>query len=178
MLRRIPFLFLGLSLLVSCKSYPIKTYSIPKETVQTPALQVADNQANPFLWERPKHWVEGPSSGMLLAGFVVGKSGMEVTIVGLPGGGDLLANVNRWRGQLQLAPIDDSGLQAVSGPLQHAHWPMIGVELYGAEKGIVAVLFERNDQTYFIKLMGPVADVKKEKAIFFTFVKSVTDANH
>ena len=177
-MRIFPLLFLSVLILPGCKSYPIKTYSIPKETLQVQLPQMTEAHAEVFTWTLPKGWVQGPSSDMRLASFGLGKAGLEVTLVGLPGQNDLLANVNRWCGQIHHSPIDKSLLSSVSTSISHSQFDMTLVELYGPQKGIVAVLFEYNEQTYFIKLMGSASDVKLAKPDFLNFVKSVNHAKH
>ena len=64
-------------------------------------------------WDLPEGWRERPGSGMRFATleFTAGGATQELTVtrLGARGGDnedeDILANVNRWRGQLQLEPI-------------------------------------------------------------------------
>lgn len=62
-------------------------------------------------WTLPEGWRQQPGSGMRFATLLVGDAPpLELTVIALPNaGGDLteqiLANINRWRGQLTLPPI-------------------------------------------------------------------------
>ncbi len=63
-------------------------------------------------WTLPDDWMEAPSpSAMRFATLMTGKGdrAVEISVSSLPPGQPLVANVNRWRGQLGLRPID--GLQ-------------------------------------------------------------------
>ncbi|OYW25126.1 MAG: hypothetical protein B7Z55_00245 [Planctomycetales bacterium 12-60-4] len=63
-------------------------------------------------WTLPEGWRQQPGSGMRFATLLVGdEEPLELSVIALPNvGGELapqiLANVNRWRGQLTLPPID------------------------------------------------------------------------
>lgn len=66
------------------------------------------------------HWEPLPASGMRFAAFRFGSEDdpIELTIVPLgPEAGDLLANVNRWRGQLNLPPITEAHLHESATPV-------------------------------------------------------------
>ncbi len=66
-------------------------------------------------WQLPEDWDEQPGGGMRIATITIPTSGkpLELSVTSLPWTGaqaDLLSNVNRWRGQMQLAPIGPPGL--------------------------------------------------------------------
>src|SRR5207302_1076337 len=63
-------------------------------------------------WQVPAGWKEVSSGPMLAAKFIVAgpdeaQAVVNVSVAGGEGGG-LLANVNRWRNQLGLAPVAES----------------------------------------------------------------------
>ena len=66
----------------------------------------------------PAGWQEVPAAQFLLAEYsIAGANGAkaEVNVAQLSGdGGGLLANVNRWRGQIGLDPVDENGLAKVT----------------------------------------------------------------
>jgi len=67
--------------------------------------------ADSLAWDLPKGWTEARAGGMRLATLkppVTGK--IDVSVIVLPGtAGGELANVNRWRGQIGLQPVDEAG---------------------------------------------------------------------
>ncbi len=97
-----------------CGREDIKVYTVPKEPVATTSEPMARRPAAPATPQLrltlPAGWKESPPSEFRVASFRVrGKDAREdadVSVVPLPGdaGGDL-ANVNRWRGQVDLAPV-------------------------------------------------------------------------
>ena len=67
----------------------------------------------PHAWTAPAGWIEQAASGFRKGSFLVrdkdGKTA-DVSVISFPeAAGGLLANVNRWRNQLKLAPISDVG---------------------------------------------------------------------
>ena len=75
-----------------------------------PATNNENDKAN-SIWTIPPDWQALPPSQFLLAEFAItGTNGAkaEVNVAEMGGeGGGLLANVNRWRGQLGLRPISE-----------------------------------------------------------------------
>lgn len=69
-------------------------------------------------WTVPDGWTQQPGSGMRHATLQIGDGGPELTVIALPtpDGGDeyLLSNINRWREQIQLAPIQSDQLATES----------------------------------------------------------------
>jgi hypothetical protein len=66
-------------------------------------------------WELPEGWKEDPPSGLRAATLWVPAEGkpIEISVTTLGWAGtqnELLQNVNRWRGQMQLPPVDLEGL--------------------------------------------------------------------
>jgi hypothetical protein len=72
---------------------------------------VKDNE--PPVWQTPAGWRQGPKKTMRWATLLMGPgdSPLELTVVPMGQNfGSLLANVNRWRGQIGLDPIDEGEL--------------------------------------------------------------------
>jgi hypothetical protein len=66
-------------------------------------------------WKVPDGWKEQAGTGMRAATLMVPADDkpMELSVIALPTtgvAGELLSNVNRWRGQMKLPPVDDKGL--------------------------------------------------------------------
>ena len=136
---------------------------------------------NDLIWTAPVAWQSRPATAMRKATFIIsGNAGeqAELAVTAFPGDvGGLLANVNRWRGQLQLPPIDAS---ALSGALSHLDLNGLGadlVELIGPEaagrKRVLGVILPVNGSTWFFKLSGPDAFVAAQKAEFLGFLQTI-----
>ena len=127
-------------------------------------------------WTVPGNWRETPPSRMLLAAFqATNDSGSgQVTVSAFPGSvGGLLANVNRWRGQLGLGPAANEGdLGSQVMPIESLGESVRLISLENQGQGLLAVMVAMPDKTWFYKLTGPVAVLEKEKATLISFVQS------
>ena len=130
-------------------------------------------------WSLPKGWSEVAGEGMRFATFktpVAGK--VEATVVVLPGpAGGELANVNRWRGQIGLPPIDEAALakarvavKTKAGALNVYDFTSEGQ----AKSRMVAGLIATPDgNTWFLKLTGDAGPVAKAKPDFMRILESL-----
>jgi hypothetical protein len=133
-------------------------------------------------WTPPANWAETPPGPMVLKSYSVsGDAGQKaaVSISILAGsGGALLANVNRWRGQISLPPMTDADLPAVTRSVDVMGGQATVVDFTGTDKSgqpsrLVAAMVPHGEQTWFYKLMGEGSVVEKEKPGFVKFVQTV-----
>jgi len=137
-------------------------------------------------WKVPPHWQPAGERPMRLASFNVpgeaGASPADLSISTLSGsGGGMLANVNRWRGQVGLAAWtdDDLGRQSTSVELDGSRATLVDLagdkSLQGDARKtrILAAIVPRGGQTWFYKLTGDEAVVAREKENFLGFLKSI-----
>ena len=136
------------------------------------SVPVATNA--PLVWTAPAEWTPKAASAMRKGSYSVnGPEGTaDLSIAAFPGDvGGNLANVNRWRGQLQLAPVSD--LAGEVQPLDANGLHLLVFE--GANHGtrMLGVIAPRPGETWFFKLTGPDALVAREKPAFLAFLKTV-----
>jgi hypothetical protein len=134
-------------------------------------------------WQVPAGWQEVPGGQFLIAKFnVTGPSGATaaVNVSSSAGeGGGLLGNVNRWRGQLGLAPWSETDLNQAVTTLDAGGGKASLVDLTGtdAKTGqptrLIGVVAPQSGQTWFYKLMGNAQVVESQKAAFTQFVQGV-----
>jgi hypothetical protein len=91
-------------------------------------------------WTLPSGWKEDPPQGMRAATFWVPTEDkpLEISVSTLPWRGsqdELLSNVNRWRGQLQLPPIDAGGLAETTRELKAGDAAMTLADMRGRFQG-------------------------------------------
>ena len=128
-------------------------------------------------WQVPSGWKAAGPKPMRLASFDIpdAAGNGDISISKLAGdGGGLLANVNRWRGQVGLAPLEASALSANSKAVATAGgdngtW----VELVGAEKTILGAIVVRGDVSWFFKMTAPSAVAARNREAFEQFVRSI-----
>ena len=137
-------------------------------------------------WTVPAGWQEVPAAQFLLAEYsIAGANGAkaEVNVAQLSGdGGGLLANVNRWRGQIGLDPVDENGLAKLTTSLdvtggQATLVDMTGNDMPGQPTRLVAAIVPMGDQTWFYKLMGDEKVVESQKDAFTKFVQTARYSN-
>lgn len=139
---------------------------------------------NPLRWTDPEGWTVLPSSPMRDANFEAGDPRVECYVTRLPGdAGGLIANVNRWRKQMGLAPLDEAAVRALdTRPILGA--PATVVELEGTFTGmgsepqagtklIGAMLSFPGMGTLFVKMVGPIEVVDRERARYEAFCDSL-----
>lgn len=183
-LRR-ALLTLILTAFAGCRDARIERYTIPKSPPGSGApvaALAAPPSAGGLSWTAPERWKARAAGGMRAASYAVpGPEGAEAdfSVVVLPGpAGGGLANVNRWRGQLGLAPIDAAGMEASSARIavQALGGDLRVVDLSApsspAERTVGAI-FEAAGKTWFFKLTGPDAAVAGAKTEFVEFLKSL-----
>jgi hypothetical protein len=133
----------------------------------------------------PEGWKELPPAPMREHGWQVGADGRALCTLSLieGSGGGLLANVNRWRRQMSLPPIDEAALAAlpttpwlgVEARLVELDGRYVGMEggegLAGARLlGLVATV---PAGTAYLKMTGPAGVVEVEKKRFHALAASM-----
>ncbi|MFT5171522.1 MAG: hypothetical protein ACI9BD_001299 [Candidatus Marinamargulisbacteria bacterium] len=170
-------LAVGMGLLGGCKNEGVRVYNAPKDMI----LASAQNQGLPFTFSAPQNWTYAPGSGMRLGTFsVTNKEGSaELTLTSLYGeAGGLLANVNRWRGQLKLGSVESGSLARHVQSLDISHHPIQLVDLeertqHEKKKRFLVGVMENGTQTFFFKLVGHHGVIETEKKTFLDFLKTV-----
>ncbi len=146
---------------------------------------IEPSQGAPLQYTLPPNWQEKPLSPMRLASFkAVAPNGKEtdVSVVSLPGmaGGDL-ANVNRWRGQVNLGPIDEDTLAKTAEHVKGNGHDYLVVDLVSdapmgdkqEKERILAAILDESDHSWFIKMIGEDAAVESQKSAFTDFLRSL-----
>ena len=128
-------------------------------------------------WQVPAGWKAAGPKPMRLASFDIpdAAGNGDVSISKLSGnGGGLLANVNRWRGQVGLAPLEAGALAANSKTVATAGGDSgTWVELVGTEKTILGAIVARGEVSWFFKLTAPAPVAAQNRDVFEQFVRSI-----
>ena len=127
-------------------------------------------------YDTPAGWREQPAKGERLANFIVGEGPQAAELTVIPLGneaGDLVANVNRWRGQVGLPPIERDAVESEAEPIDVGRDKGTYIRLVGAERSILAVLYPTGDRIVFITLKGGNELVAQEVENFQSFVHSL-----
>jgi hypothetical protein len=122
----------------------------------------------------PPEWKPGPVTGMRKACFRMQSDGQSLEVTVITAGGNLLANVNRWRGQLELSPINEEQLEKSIVDVKAGNADGKYVALFGSlETILVAVFPSTGGGSWFVKLRGNQDLVKNQAAAFKTFITSL-----
>jgi hypothetical protein len=156
------------------------TAPAPADSSATPNLTDSAPQAS-LTWTAPADWQAKPLSTMRIGSFAVsGDAGnADISIIAFPGeAGGLLPNINRWRGQLGLAPVAEGDLASATTALDGGgglHFTIVDLsgQAAGAPARMLGAILSFGGQTYFFKLTGPEAIVAREKPAFLDFLKTV-----
>ncbi len=136
-------------------------------------------------WAAPDHWAAKPLGAMRRGSFTArnehGTADCSIIVLAAAQN-PLLENINRWRGQIGLAPITDAQLPAVSATLDSAGLTFTTVDLVGpapaggAATRILGAILYRGEEAWFFKLTGPDAAVAAEQPAFLDFLRTVRPA--
>ena len=191
-----------LALVTACREAKVASYRVPKEKPEElPSAAAGSGAASPaapgmdmastavptasgsdLTWTAPAHWKAKGAAAMRKGSFSVpGENGAtaDLSITAFPGdvGGEL-ANLNRWRGQIQLPPLQEADLAGVTTRSTHNGLTFVVVDFVSPSANqparILGAIVPYNNATWFFKLTGPDALVAREKPAFLAFLQTVS----
>ncbi|MDZ8118378.1 hypothetical protein P9H32_07010 [Pontiella sp. NLcol2] len=178
-----------IALLAACGGEKIETYQVPKETVAAPAMPAPVKQtpaatvrrSSPgFSADLPDGWKEVPSSSaMRKASYVVEGTAIDAYFISLSMG-DVLSNVNRWRGQVGLPNASLDAIEANMVEFSINGHGCKYFEIYNEEndKGIIAGIIDLSPSYWYFTAKGPVSELKVHTADMQNFLKSMKFDGH
>tara|TARA_B100000427_G_scaffold205335_2_gene170890 strand:+ start:147 stop:716 length:570 start_codon:yes stop_codon:yes gene_type:complete len=182
---KVIILFL-LIFLTSCEKSGIMTYRVPKQTISV--AQLANKLANKDLaWIISDTWLKQDQTEFRIASYVV-PNGVDSTgsgdfsIVKFPGkAGGLLANVNRWRDQLDLDSLTITSLADHLVTIDHSFLSITFLELHRLSflvnthpfESMYVGFFMYDNDSYFFKLTGSKALLNDQYDFFVAILKSI-----
>ncbi|MEY2479556.1 MAG: hypothetical protein QOI04_483 [Verrucomicrobiota bacterium] len=179
---------LALFVFSSCNDSKIEVYRVEKErepqTSQPSSVSGESNGSGEVTWQAPADWEEQPATGPRKGTFKIhGPDGSEaeLSITSFPGDvGGLLANVNRWRGQIQLPPIAETDLAQAVTPVSASGRTISLVDLVsagpvkdGKKSRVLGGALALDNETWFFKLSGPDELVTAKKDEFRKFLQTI-----
>jgi hypothetical protein len=134
-------------------------------------------------WQVPAGWQEVSGGQFLVAKFTLAGAGGATAAVNVSSstgdGGGQVGNINRWRGQLGLAPWSEADMNKSVRAIDVPGGKASLVDLSGTDARtgqptrLVGVMVPQSGQTWFYKLMGDAKVVETQRAEFLKFVQSV-----
>jgi hypothetical protein len=173
---------LQLAVLSGCNRDEIHAYRVPKEAevpaaaATNPAQQTAT--ATQVTWEVPQGWQEVETTSTMRIATFKASNGLEVAVTAFPGDvGGLVANVNRWRGQVGLDPTDEQGIE--DSIVRNNGVDVIVVDVLGSGKRLIGTIIDVHDgKTWFVKLLGATDQLEEVKEDLVQFSTSFHIHNH
>jgi hypothetical protein len=164
--------------LAGCDRDDIHAYRAPKTTRPTPTQPAAAPTQAKVVWDAPEGWrsvtVDQP---MRIATFRAGPGdGVEISVTAFPGDvGGLLANVNRWRGQVGLPPAQESDLAAMVKTTRGQSGDISLVDFTGTagQQLLAAIVHPGDGQSWFVKAGGAPEAVGGIRGAFEKFAASI-----
>ncbi len=165
--------------MVGCRDTEIRVYEVPKEKPRVVTTRGSEQPDRDLNWIKPDSWIEKAATSIRLASYTAGDEGsVDVSVTVFPDrAGGLLANINRWRGQIELQPVDDTGLLDLVTEIMIAGHPGWFVDLVGPANDrepsrIIGAIVSAGGKTWFFKMTGPAGTVESELAAFRELVAS------
>lgn len=138
----------------------------------------ASNDAPNAFWVVPEGWHASPEPRpMRLATFIIDdESGpVEAAVTVFPGTvGGLAANVNRWRGQIGLDPVDADAVESLTETFNSPGFEGHLLHLRGPTQHMLAAsIYEpQADRTWFVRVVAAEAVAARVKPEVFAFARS------
>jgi hypothetical protein len=122
-------------------------------------------------WDLPKGWTESRPGGMRFATLKPTAPGkVDVSVIMLPGtAGGELGNVNRWRGQIGLPPVDEAGRAQMRKEVKSKAGAISLYDFAGEgpdKQRMIAGLLVADGKSWFVKMVGDGGPVEASRADF------------
>jgi hypothetical protein len=174
----------------ACRDREITAYRAPKDPApadlppeapgSTMAGTAVPTGGDSLTWTAPAHWVAKPAGAMRKGSYAIkdGTAEADLSITAFPGDtGGLLANLNRWRGQIALPPLAPGELDAHREHIDIGTLHVDLVDFVGTANGVptrlIGAIAPLDGETWFFKLTGPDTLVVREKPAFREFLRTV-----
>ena len=169
----------------SCKDEEIRTYrvAVEPEAAAQPKPETAGHDhaahSDSVTWRALPDWKMEEAGKFLTAAYAVPELG-RLTVSKLGGdGGGLAANVNRWRGQVNMNPLPEEKVTGQPMPVTGSSREMLLFNLNPDDapaeaEGIFAAVLPLGSETWYFKLTGPSAKLREKGGeVFMAFLSDV-----
>jgi hypothetical protein len=141
----------------------------------------AVSQNNALTWTAPSQWQERAPGSIRKGSYTVpgeGDAKGDLSITAFPGDtGGLHANVNRWRGQIGLAPVSNA---EVEKSVQHIDVNGLHIDLVeivnpagNPPMRMLGAIVPHQNETWFFKLTGPDVLIASQRETFRSFLNTI-----
>ncbi|MEX2176155.1 MAG: hypothetical protein WD872_17470 [Pirellulaceae bacterium] len=146
---------------------------------RAPSVPRSDESPSEISFTKPDNWSEGKLNAFRQAAFEVHEDDkrVEITVIRLSPS-PVLANVQRWAGEIGATPVTEADLATLVKKIDVAGQQADYAELVSAEgtarsEMTLGVIVPRGESYWFVKLRGDRSLAEREQANFEAFVKSL-----
>ena len=169
------------TMITGCKREEIHSYSVPKEQVVAASTQEPSSAPKQEVtWIVPDAWQEVETTVQMRLATFETSQGLDVAVTAFPGDvGGLIANVNRWEGQVGLPSSNEQTINESIQRLEGVN--VIIVDLAGESSRLIGSIIDVGDgKTWFAKVIGPAETVEQIKTDLVAFSASfhLHDSTH
>jgi hypothetical protein len=195
-MARKPFWIVAVVLFAACGKDEVAHYRVPKsDPGSTPAPGAMGAMGAPpaaglppppdesstgsLRWTLPKGWTETRSAGGMRYATIkpTAQGKIEVSVTVFPGSaGGEIANVNRWRNQIGLPPVEEAALAKDRKPLKSPAGSLALFDYTGEGKEktrMVAAILFAGGNSWFVKMVGDAGPVAASRADFVRLLESL-----
>lgn len=167
---------LTLAALPGCDDEGVHAYRVPKTAppeAARPASAPTPEPASRVVWDEPEGWTRDPTPRQFRVATFQSAGGVEISVSAFAGAaGGLLANVNRWRGQVGLDPIGADRLDEELTPAPGDERVRV-LDLAGSQRMVVAHAEPGDGQSWFVKATGEPDAIEGVKPEMIAFAASL-----
>lgn len=148
----------------------------PGSDMANTAVPTASGSA--LTWTAPASWTPKALGSMRKGSFSIKNDSGEadLAITAFPGAtGGLEANLNRWRGQLGLAPASAEEVTAAVEKFEANGLQFIVVDYANNGNRLLGAIVPYGGNSWFFKLTGPDALVAGQKTAYLDFLRTVKE---
>ena len=185
MFLKLLFVIFTIIVLQSCgQDNHIRTYYLSKEKENNfiPPAIIRETAPSGFIWEKPDSWVPSEGSSMRIASFAIPYSGGsgDLSIIQLSGtGGGIESNVNRWRRQLDLEPLNWIAIEknVINKKGKLGMYSVLKIINNKIDSAFLCAIIPIVTNTIFVKLSLRPIGITEVEDDFMIFCSSLTTTN-
>lgn len=160
---------------LGCERAEVRAYRVPRAgSVRSTTLPQFAAPAR-VTWTVPEGWVQDPAPRQFReATFFAEPGRVEVSVAAFAGAaGGVEANINRWRGQIELEPLSAEATLKLLETIEGSNPLVRVVDLNGSQRIIAAIVQPGDGKTWFIKAMGEAEVVGGIRDSLIEFASSI-----
>ena len=172
-------IFFIILLLISCdNNNKPRQYRLSKDPLENTVIdKLSVKEKNNFTWDAPLNWIIKENNSFSLASYEIPyqNDSADLSITKFSGdAGGVLANVNRWRRQLDLEPQTLKQINATSiiGSSMIGNFSVYKIINEQQDQAFLCAILPYADSTIFIKLKSTIITINALEKKFLDFCSS------